>query len=245
VAEAEPSIGARPVAGEFTGPSPSSYVRPGTQLRVDPEVKAPQSVPEPPSREPIDPDLGITESEAAEITGGFQAPVARSIEQDFPSPPTTLPRLPTPAVPVDAEGRELQPQQDTPQAQALKQQDDEEADLQERLQNLRVGDSGGGGAQPSQQPEFKEDEDEPDKPSGVLEDIGKAEADTAPEEEIADAIPGLGEIIGGAIGLGSLIAGVVEGSETPKAPQQPAGMPAMQTAYDSAPVIDSSDYHSL
>ena len=54
------------------------------------------------------------------------------------------------------------------------------------------------------------------------------------------------DIIGGAIGLGSLIAGVFEGGEGPsKAPQQPAGMPAMQTAYDSAPIVDSSDYHQL
>ncbi len=188
-------------------------------------------------------------------TGGPEAPILRSVDDLFPAPPPTTTQLPTPAqlptptpaVPVDAQGRELQPQQqqqNSPEAQALKQQDDEYAELQERLDNLRVQDGDGSG-QPSQQPEFKEDE--PDKPSGsgVLDDITKAEADVAPEEEIADAVPGLGEILGGVIGLGALIGGAIEGAEAPKAPQQPAGMPSMQTAYDSAPVIDSSDYHSL
>lgn len=64
-------------------------------------------------------------------------------------------------------------------------------------------------------------------------------------EAIADAIPGVGDIIGGLIGIGAAIAGAVEASKVPKPPQQPAGMPMMQTAFDSAPVIDSSDYHQL
>ncbi len=64
-------------------------------------------------------------------------------------------------------------------------------------------------------------------------------------EAIADAIPGVGEIIGGIIGIGAAIAGAVEASKVQKPPTQPAGMPMMQTAFDSAPVIDSSDYHQL
>jgi len=279
VAESEPSIGRNFVEGQTN--QPSSYVRPGTSLRV--EAKAPQA--EPQSEPQVQPELTRAPSgnrfadtgEPAppppprDAPGGPEAPRGggganiaqeasdrqmageigqdalaedagayftglRPVEQSFAEPP---PSLPTPAIPVAQ-------QQAQAQTSALSQQDDEETNLQERLQNLRVQDGdGSGGSQPSQQPEFKEDEDEPDKPSGVLDDITKAELDTAPEQEIADAIPGLGEIIGGAIGLGSLIAGAVEGGETPKAPQQPPGMPAMQTAYDSAPVIDSSDYHSL
>jgi len=267
VAESEPSIGRNFVEGQTN--QPSSYVRPGTSLRV--EGKAPQSVPEvkapsgnrfadtgepapppPPRDAPGGPEAPrganiaqeasdrqmageIGQDALAEDAGAYFTGL-RPVEQSFAEPP---PSLPTPAVPVAQ-------QQAQAQTSALSQQDDEETNLQERLQNLRVQDGdGSGGSQPSQQPEFKADEDEPDKPSGVLDDITKAELDTAPEQEIADAIPGLGEIIGGAIGLGSLIAGAVEGGETPKAPQQPPGMPAMQTAYDSAPVIDSSDYHSL
>ena len=238
VPESEPSIGLRPAVGETD--QPSSYIRPGTSLRVEakapqlqPEVKAPE-VKAPSGNRFADTGEPAPPPPPRDAPGGPEAPGL--LDDLFPAPP---PSLPIPAVPVGQ-------QQAQAQTSALSQQDDEEANLQERLQNLRVQDGdGSGGSQPSQQPEFKEDEDEPDKPSGVLDDITKAELDTAPEQEIADAIPGLGEIIGGAIGLGSLIAGAVEGGETPKAPQQPAGMPAMQTAYDSAPVIDSSDYHSL
>ena len=79
----------------------------------------------------------------------------------------------------------------------------------------------------------------------LTEEIGETEAKVAPEEEIADAIPGVGEIIGGILGIGAAVAGAVEASKVEKPPTQPAGMPMMQTAFDSAPVIDSSDYHQL
>lgn len=88
-------------------------------------------------------------------------------------------------------------------------------------------------------------EGDEDKPAGLLGDIGKAEGTIAPEEEIADAIPGVGEILGGILGIGAAIEGAVQAASAPKPPQQPAGNPAMQTAFDSAPVIDSSDYHQL
>ncbi len=278
VAESEPSIGRNFVEGQTN--QPSSYVRPGTSLRVEgkaPQVQ-PQSEPEltraprgnrfadtgkpapapPPRDAPGGPEATpgggganiaqeasdrqmareIGQDALAEDAGAYFTGL-RPVEQSFAEPPgisTTAPQL----LPQQKFGGQAQAQ-----TSALSQQDDDEANLQERLQNLRVQDGdGSGGAQPSQQPNFKEDE--PDKPSGVLDDITKAELDTAPEQEIADAIPGLGEIIGGAIGLGSLIAGAVEGEEGPsKAPQQPPGMPSLQTAYDSAPVIDSSDYHNL
>jgi len=63
-------------------------------------------------------------------------------------------------------------------------------------------------------------------------------------------IPGAGELILGAIGIGSLIKDAVERHEQnkeiehnvpapPRAPQMPG------IAFDSAPVIDSSDFHAL
>ena len=77
-------------------------------------------------------------------------------------------------------------------------------------------------------------------------DVAKAEATIAPEEEIADAIPGVGEILGGILGIGAAIEGAVQAASTPKPPpQQPMGTPASQIAFNSAPVIDSSDYHQL
>jgi hypothetical protein len=123
------------------------------------------------------------------------------------------------------------------------------ADLQARLKGLTVqdGDESGGGSQPTQEPTIsKPGGDDESSFSKTAENIGKAEAEVGPEEEIADAIPGLGELIGGAIGLGALISGIATSDDAPKAPpKQPPGMPAMQTAYDSAPVIDSDNYHSL
>ena len=237
VAEAEPSIGVRAVSGEFTGPS-SSYVRPGTQLRVDPDVRVsqdiPQSVPEvkaPSGNRFADTGEPAPPPPPRDAPGGPEAPGL--LDDLFPAPPSSLP---TPAVP--------QQQAQAPE-NPLQTQDDEEQDLQERLQNLRVQDGGPGGSQPSQQPEFKEDEDEPSF-SKTAEDIGKTEAEVAPEEEIADAVPGLGEILGGAIGIGALIGSIAESTHTPsKPPQQAPGMPAMQTAYDTAPVIDSDNYHQL
>jgi hypothetical protein len=86
----------------------------------------------------------------------------------------------------------------------------------------------------------------PGKGPTILSNVVKAEATIAPEEEIADAIPGVGEILGGILGIGAAIEGVVQASEAPKSPpQQPMGTPASQIAFDSAPVIDSSDYHQL
>ena len=124
-----------------------------------------------------------------------------------------------------------------------------QAELQSRLKGLTVqdGDESGGGSQPTQEPTIsKPGGDDESSFSKTAENIGKAEAEVGPEEEIADAIPGLGELIGGAIGLGALISGIATSDDAPKAPpKQPPGMPAMQTAYDSAPVIDSDNYHSI
>ena len=62
---------------------------------------------------------------------------------------------------------------------------------------------------------------------------------------VATAVPGLGEILGAGLLIGSLI-GLSEHSERkPAPPQQPMGIPAEQTAFDAAPVIDSSQFHEL
>ena len=266
VAESEPSIGLRSVEGQSN--QPSSYTRPGTSLRV--KAKAPQLQPEAEAETPSSTELSNVRSVGNRFTdtgepapappprdapGGPDAPASTFNADDlFPAPPEqTTPLLPTqlfnPRQPSVEQPTNVGGDGDFEETTSFGgPSQDVQADIQSRLQNYRVqdGDGSGGGAQPNQQPEFKPDV--PDKPTGagVLDDIGKAELDTAPEQEIADAVPGLGEIIGGAIGLGSLIAGAFEGAEAPsKAPQQPAGIPAMQTAYDSAPVIDSDNYHTL
>ena len=267
VAESEPSVGLRPAAGEFTGPS-SSYVRPGTSLTIDSKTQAKLADARRTQQQtqrlanirkdtdqkslPTDEEYGLPDLE-----GEPSAPVSTFNAEDlFPAPPEQT----TPPVQL----QQTETLTSEPSNKLLQNQSNDEAELQERLKALRVQDGdGSGGSQPTQEPTLKEYEDNPlgnfikpkpvnptgtEPPSGpgVLDDITKAELDTAPEQEIADAIPGLGEIIGGAIGLGSLIAGVFEGGEGPsKAPQQPAGMPAMNTAYDAAPVIDSDNYHSL
>ena len=67
-------------------------------------------------------------------------------------------------------------------------------------------------------------------------------------EALAAAIPGVGEILGGILGIGSLLFGAHEESKTPvppPPPKQPQGIPSTGIAFDSAPVFDSSDYHAL
>ena len=88
---------------------------------------------------------------------------------------------------------------------------------------------------------------EGDEGDNLLKDIGEGESKVVGEEEVADAIPGVGDIVGGLIAVGAAISGIVEGSKASndKAPLQPGGMPSMSTAFDSAPVLDSSDYHAL
>lgn len=67
-------------------------------------------------------------------------------------------------------------------------------------------------------------------------------------EALAASIPGVGEVLGGILGIGSLLFGAHESSKTPAPPPpkpQPQGMPSISTAFDAAPVFDSSDYHAL
>jgi len=147
-----------------------------------------------------------------------------SLDELFPAPPT-------PAVLA----------QPTRQAPSQPNVDDIDQDLQQRLTQVKTYNEFDGG-----------EDDKPalggDKPA-VGDDTGEAIEknlkDIAPEEEIADEIPGVGDIIGGLLGIGAAISGAVEASKTPKAPQQSPGTPAFQTAYDSAPVIDSDSYHHL
>ena len=86
-----------------------------------------------------------------------------------------------------------------------------------------------------------------DEDEDIGKDIGEDESKVVGDEELADAIPGVGEIIGGIIAAGAAIYGVAEGvsASKDKPPQQPGGTPSMSTAFDSAPVIDSSDFHQL
>ncbi len=156
-----------------------------------------------------------------------------NLEASFPAPPppapTTLPtpsgggipgvRFPQPAQPAPAQPAPAQPE---PPAQRGELPETDEFGL----------------------PKLPEAPEIP-KPTSVLSDVAKAEATVAPEEEIADAIPGVGEILGGILGIGAAIEGAVQAASTPKPPQQPAGTPASQIAFNSAPVIDSSDYHQL
>lgn len=66
------------------------------------------------------------------------------------------------------------------------------------------------------------------------------------ETQVADAIPGAGEIIGGI--MDAVTAGMAVGealkSATDSAPTQPTAPHALSTAFDSSPVINSSDYHN-
>ena len=76
---------------------------------------------------------------------------------------------------------------------------------------------------------------------------GEAGAELA-GEALAAAIPGVGEVLGGILGIGSLLFGAHEASKTPTPappPKQPQGIPSLSTAFDAAPVFDSSDYHAL
>lgn len=64
---------------------------------------------------------------------------------------------------------------------------------------------------------------------------------------VLDAIPGL-DILGGILGVAGIAMGVHSEDKAPTvAPpvKQPVGVPSSGIAFDSAPVFDSSDYHSL
>jgi len=106
-----------------------------------------------------------------------------------------------------------------------------EESLEERLQNLR----GEGPAEPP-----------PEAPSGGAE-VGEQLGKLATEEGIADAIPGIGEVIGAGLAIFGGIEAAVQGAEASKMkPPPPAqSAPAFGTAFDSAPVIDSSQYHNI
>lgn len=99
-------------------------------------------------------------------------------------------------------------------------------------------------------PSYDDEADEADeglkKAATAGEDIEKAEVSLAPEEEVASAIPGAGEILEGLLAIGGAIYGGVEAAKADdvSAPKQPQGPVAPQLAFSSAPVIDSDDYHN-
>ena len=82
----------------------------------------------------------------------------------------------------------------------------------------------------------------------ALETTGEQVVEKTATEAIAAAIPGVGELLGVGLLLGSLV-GIGEGlahmGERKPPPIQPAGNAAMQTSFDSSPVIDSSQFHTL
>lgn len=77
--------------------------------------------------------------------------------------------------------------------------------------------------------------------------LAENESKVAPEEAVADAFPGIGEIIGGIIDIGIAASTIAESAsaKSDPAPKQPAGQAAMSVAFDSSPVINSADYHNL
>ena len=84
------------------------------------------------------------------------------------------------------------------------------------------------------------------EPAGPNVDPLAAVEDLDAETQVADAIPGAGEIIGGI--MDAVTAGMAVGealkSATDSAPTQPTAPHALSTAFDSSPVINSSDYHN-
>jgi len=78
----------------------------------------------------------------------------------------------------------------------------------------------------------------------IGEDIAKSEEETAPIEEEADAVPGIGEVAMGLIGVGSLISGLIEHHKQEKDEEQQqqaiANMPKPSLALDSSPTFDST-----
>jgi hypothetical protein len=162
---------------------------------------------------------------------------------------------PTPAVPqrdslIKSESTSVDPRAPPTQPEAPGAIDDmfpnvpgSDEDLNQRISNLR----GPTATDDDGLPELSEADKAVDDTSNILKSVAEKEAVVAPEEEIADAIPGVGEIIGGIIGIGAAVAGISEAvsAAKDKGPTQPGGTPSMSTAFDSAPVIDSSSYHNL
>jgi len=86
-------------------------------------------------------------------------------------------------------------------------------------------------------------------------DVGKTEAEAAPVEEAEATLPGVGEVLMGLTAIGGVIKGAIqehrekkemdsEQITKPVNPQQASG-PVSGVNFDSAPVIDSDDYHHL
>ena len=88
-------------------------------------------------------------------------------------------------------------------------------------------------------------------------DVGKAELETAPVEEAEATLPGVGEVLMGLTAIGGVIKGAIQEHREKKEmdaeqitkPTNPnisgPSMPVSGVNFDSAPVIDSDDYHHL
>ena len=255
------SIGTQRVAGEVQPLEGSTYSR--GSYRVNPKsTKAKPSAIE----EDAEPDLGsplefenkrmgVTEAETAESqqptysgtsqrpNPGYREPSDTSVGDTSIADTTRSPLLESESTSVDPRAPPTQPEAPGAIDDMFPNVPGGDEDLNQRISNLRgptsVDDSG--------LPELSEADKAVDDTSNVLKSIAEKEAVVAPEEEIADAIPGVGEIIGGIIGIGAAVAGISEAvsAAKDKGPTQPGGTPSMSTAFDSAPVIDSSSYHNL
>ena len=195
------------------------------------------------------------------------------------------PELPTPAIPVDADGNELQPaarsainldtgneaedaanqrfgdaisrlqstevQGNLSRPMGATASDQQFGDAVARLNsqevqaNLAKGAAGGAG--PAPDIAARAGGPAASTPEDLAARLAANEAKVAPEDAVEAAFPGIGEIIGGIIDAAVAVGTIAESATRAKdpAPKQPVGQPALATAFDSSPVINSADYHNL
>ena len=255
------SIGTQRVAGEVQPGEGSTYSRGSYRVNPKSTKSKPSAI-----EEDAEPDLGsplefenkrmgVTEAETAESqeptysgisqrpNPGYRDAPDTSVGDTSVADTTRSPLLQSESTSVDPRAPPTQPEAPGAIDDMFPNVPGGDEDLNQRISNLRgptsVDDSG--------LPELSEADKAVDDTSDVLKSIAQKEAVVAPEEEIADAIPGVGEIIGGIIGIGAAVAGISDAvsASKDKGPTQPGGTPSMSTAFDSAPVIDSSSYHNL
>ena len=238
----KPSIGTQPVEGEYTGATQPSRQYPQSRG----EAPAPKAQPTPPPRDAKGgPDYVAPQDEAqkpplTESTEGFgdndltkMMGTLGQAQRDVRAPTPAVAQTPTPAV----------TRTPTP------------AVTQTPAEGARAGPPLDGGNDTSRVGQSLPKDDEPyiTKPPVSTSVASTAEETTAKvggEEAVGgilDAIPGL-DLLGAAIGIAGIASGIHAESHKvsePSAPvPQPIGVPSIGTAFDSAPVYDSSDYHN-
>ena len=219
------SIGTQRVAGEVEPGLQSTYSRGSYRVNPKSTKSKPSAI-----EEDAEPDLGsplefenkrmgVTEAETEESQEPTYSGTSQRPNPGYRDAPDTSigDAQPTPAVPessplLQSESTSVDPRAPPTQPEAPGAIDDMfpnvpggDEDLNQRISNLRgptsVDDSG--------LPELSEADKAVDDTSDVLKSVAEKEMAVAPEEEIADAIPGVGEIIGGIIGIGAAVAQVI------------------------------------